>query len=199
MRVRAFVDGRELVGKVVPGMRPAGSRWPSKLVVEPIPAGRHTVDMDLTFSSDGHRPLHLHRSILVEVRAGRDAVVRAEVASPVEHSPEGMHLEAATRDAERLPPADLARATLDRMAANAEEVRTLLAQKRKERDVIWVMCLNDKLLQIDVALRSAGEHRMLLVDAMSSANAEETAHQLALVGALRMRVEQLLAESRQCV
>jgi hypothetical protein len=196
--VRAFIDGAELAGKVVLGAR-TDSGWASKLVAEQIHAGRHTVDLELTFIGEDHRSLTVRRSIPVEARAGRDAVVRLEVESQPEGAPEAMRLAVASRDAERLPLADLARATLDRMAASAEEVRTMLAQKRRERDVVWVLCLNDKLTQIHVTLRSAGERRLLLLDAMSSANAEETARQLAFIGALRRRGEELLTESRQCV
>jgi hypothetical protein len=139
------------------------------------------------------------QSIPVEARAGRGVIVRAAVEAQPPGAHEALRLYVAARDAEHVEPAEVARASLARMTANAAEVQAMLAQKRRERDVIWVLCLNDRLSQIHAALATAGVRRSSLLAAIEARDAREIGHQLAAFQALRLRAEQLLTESRQCV
>src|SRR5260370_1218092 len=50
-------------------------------------------------------------------------------------------------------------ADVTRIAVAASEVTRYLAEKRRARDLGYVLCLNDKLSQLHAAQRRAGEHR----------------------------------------
>src|SRR5579863_1480472 len=51
---------------------------------------------------------------------------------------------------------------LSRMDTSRSVVRRQLEQARAQRDVVKTLCLNDKLNQLDVAIRSARERRQAL-------------------------------------
>ncbi len=64
------------------------------------------------------------------------------------------------------PPADPAAAAsriVDEIQSAASTVRHQLQAARAQRDVIKTVCLNDKLTQLDVAMRSAREQRDALL------------------------------------
>src|SRR6185312_16244404 len=58
-----------------------------------------------------------------------------------------------------------AEALITRMDASRTGVRRQLETARAQRDVVKTLCLNDKLNQLDVALRSAQERREALAAA----------------------------------
>lgn len=74
-----------------------------------------------------------------------------------------------------------------------------LDRARQERDIIKVNCVNDKLTQIDVTLRSAREHQELLQTAVSINNDGQRNHEFTLLNIFRGRTEGLVQEARQCV
>lgn len=79
------------------------------------------------------------------------------------------------------------------------QVSDMLDTARQGRDLIKVNCLNDKLTQIDVSLRSANEHRDLLNNAVSSNNDGQRNHEFTLMTVYRGRVTGLEQEARQCI
>lgn len=86
-----------------------------------------------------------------------------------------------------------------RMDGAAAGVRKMLEEARRERDVVKTLCLNDKLSQIDVAIRSARDRRGQLQAAASRNDAELTNHEFTILTVLRQRTEQLVAEANQCI
>lgn len=88
---------------------------------------------------------------------------------------------------------------LDRIENAREIVRRLLEGARAQRDVVKTLCLNDKLNQIDVTLRSARERKQALELAVNRNDAELSSHEFTILGVLRQRVEQLTAEANQCI
>jgi hypothetical protein len=88
---------------------------------------------------------------------------------------------------------------LSRMDAAASSVRKMLEEARKQRDVVKTLCLNDKLSQIDVAVRSARDRRTQLQEAVNRNDAELTNHEFTIMTVLRQRTEQLVAEANQCI
>ena len=78
-------------------------------------------------------------------------------------------------------------------------VSDMLDRARQERDIIKVNCLNDKLTQIDVTLRSAREHQELLSTAVGINNDGQRNHEFALLTIFRQRADNLEAEARQCI
>ena len=49
---------------------------------------------------------------------------------------------------------------LERMDSARSTVRRMLEEARSQRDVVKTLCLDDKLNQIDVAIRTAGDHKL---------------------------------------
>jgi hypothetical protein len=88
---------------------------------------------------------------------------------------------------------------LARMEGAAGGVRRMLADARKQRDVVKTLCINDKVSQIDVAVRSAKERQSQLQDAVKRRDVELSNHNYTIITVLRQRAEQLVAEANQCI
>ena len=86
-----------------------------------------------------------------------------------------------------------------RMDSTRGVVRRQLETARAERDVVKVLCLNDKLNQIDVAIRSAKERKQALEAAAQRNDADLASHEFTILGVLRQRADQLTAEANQCI
>lgn len=99
------------------------------------------------------------------------------------------------------PQDELMQATsiLIRMEQAATTVRHQLETARVARDVVKTLCLNDKLSQIDVALRSARDRHSSLQAAVQRNDAELSNHEFTVLTVLRQRAEQLSAEANQCI
>ncbi len=91
------------------------------------------------------------------------------------------------------------RNTVERMQMGADSIRRQLAEAREARDVVKSLCLDDKLSQMDVARRSAGDRVSGLETAVSSGNAERARHEFAVMTALHERMDALTAEAGQCI
>ena len=88
---------------------------------------------------------------------------------------------------------------LARMEQSAGGVRKMLEDARRQRDVVKTLCLNDKLSQIDVAIRSGRDRRTQLEAAVKRNDAELSNHEFTILTVLRQRSEQLVAEANQCI
>jgi len=88
---------------------------------------------------------------------------------------------------------------LTRMESSRTVVRRQLETARAQRDVVKTLCLNDKLNQIDVAIRSSHERRQSLDAAANRHDADLANHEFTILSVLRQRVEQLSAEANQCI
>ena len=85
------------------------------------------------------------------------------------------------------------------MEAGAATVRRQLEQARAARDVVKVLCLNDKLNQIDVAIRSATDRTGSLRLALQRGDSDRARHEFTVVQVLADRVRDLVAEANQCI
>lgn len=92
-----------------------------------------------------------------------------------------------------------AEAFIARMEGSRNGVRRQLESARTQRDVVKVLCLNDKLNQIDVAIRSAKERKQALDLAAQRNDVDLANHEFTILGVLRQRAEQLTAEANQCI
>lgn len=88
---------------------------------------------------------------------------------------------------------------LARMEGSRTVVRRQLETARAQRDVVKTLCLNDKLNQIDVAIRSARERRQSLEAAAQRHDVDLSNHEFTILSVLRQRNEQLTAEANQCI
>jgi hypothetical protein len=101
-----------------------------------------------------------------------------------------------------LSPEDMRRQgdqTVSRIDTAAAQVRKMLEQARTERDVVKTLCLNDKLSQLDVTLRSAKERRAALESAANRRDTELSAHEFTILGVYRQRSERISTEANQCI
>lgn len=86
-----------------------------------------------------------------------------------------------------------------RMEGTGKAVSQQLADARRQRDVVKILCLGDKLSQIGVAIRSAKERRGSLEAAVKRNDSELANHEFTILTVLRQRAEQIAAEANQCI
>jgi hypothetical protein len=82
---------------------------------------------------------------------------------------------------------------------SSQAVLRQLQVARAERDVVRVLCLNDKLNQVDVALRSAEDRMVALRSAVERGDTDRARHEHTVLDVLNDRVRVLVSESNQCV
>lgn len=106
-----------------------------------------------------------------------------------------------TRQVNLSPKEELAQADgyLNRMDTARQSVRRQLEDARAQRDVVKTLCLNDKLNQIDVAIRSARERRESLINAANRNDTDLSSHEYTILTVLKQRTDQLTAEANQCI
>jgi hypothetical protein len=105
-------------------------------------------------------------------------------------------------EAEPTTPAEMleaAKAVLPMMDRNAQIVRRQLTLAREQKDVVKALCLNDKLNQIDLAIRTATDRVSGLESAVAANDLERSRHQYTVVMVLRDRVNTLVSEANQCI
>jgi hypothetical protein len=78
-------------------------------------------------------------------------------------------------------------------------VRAQLRQARGKRDVVKVLCLNDKLSQADVADRTATDHVQAMDAAASDNDATAVRHEVTVLGVLSDRADSIGVEAGQCI
>lgn len=85
------------------------------------------------------------------------------------------------------------------MERGQRTVRQQLSKAREARDVVKVLCLNDKLTQINVAIRSATDRVTNLRAANTRSDADGARHEFTVLQVLRDRVRTLVTEANQCI
>jgi hypothetical protein len=101
-----------------------------------------------------------------------------------------------------LTPAEMlksAKEYLPEMDRGANTVRDQLTAAREQKDVVKTLCLNDKLNQIDLAIRTATDRVEGLSSAINQNDPDRARHQFTVVQVLRERVLTLLSEAKQCI
>jgi hypothetical protein len=99
-------------------------------------------------------------------------------------------------------PSERLKSAQDIVAAIQQASQGVLRQlqvARAERDVVRVLCLNDKLNQVDVAVRSAEDRMLALRTAVERADGDRARHEYTVLDVLNDRVRVLVSESNQCV
>lgn len=92
-----------------------------------------------------------------------------------------------------------AKGFLPQMDRAATAVRRQLALAREQKDVVKALCLNDKLNQIDLAIRTATDRISGLEAAAAANDLERSKHQYTVILVLRDRVTALVSEANQCI
>jgi len=80
-----------------------------------------------------------------------------------------------------------------------ESVRRDLEEARSKGDVVKKLCLDDKLNQLDIALRKASEREKALENAVKVSDAELSNHEFTILSVLNQRATALDAEAKLCI
>lgn len=88
---------------------------------------------------------------------------------------------------------------VEKMQGTSRRIQGLLDQARRERDLIMVTCLNDKLTQINVSIRSFEERATQHDESVRSSNTERRDHHYRIMVILAQRASVLRAEAEACV
>jgi hypothetical protein len=121
---------------------------------------------------------------------------------PVPSTPRRSAPQAAEQAAADITPAEqLARAKA--FVADIEEasrsIQRELQSARRDRDVVRILCLNDKLNQADVAFGSAQDRFGSLRAAVEQSDGERVRHEFTVLEVLNDRARALSSESSQCM
>jgi hypothetical protein len=88
---------------------------------------------------------------------------------------------------------------VERMRGISTRIQGLLNQARRERDLIKVTCLNDKLTQINVSIRSFEDRMAQHEESARSSNGERRDHHYRIMVILAQRSRVLRSEAEACV
>ena len=124
---------------------------------------------------------------------------QAELSVSSELAPSGVLAQPAAAELSPDERLQHAKAFLDSIERSAQSIQRELQSARKERDVVRVLCLNDKLNQVDVALRSAQDRVGALGAAVDRRDTDRARHEFTVIELLNDRVRTLVNESSQCI
>lgn len=92
-----------------------------------------------------------------------------------------------------------ATAVLNRLQSILQDVLKSLEEARKEKDVVKLNCVNEKLTQIKGLLRVAEQSDIALQEDVAKADQDSAQHEYAKVSIAKQRAEQLRADAEQCI
>ncbi len=123
------------------------------------------------------------------------AAFAQEAAAPADQPP------AAPEPGDLTPPqmVSAAKGFLPVMDRSATGVRRQLSLAREQKDVVKALCLNDKLNQIDLAIRTASDRIQGLEAAANANDLERSKHQYTVILVLKDRVAAVVSEANQCI
>ena len=101
-----------------------------------------------------------------------------------------------------LTPAELRAQGLEALAAvdaSSQQVRAMAAAAKDKRDVVKVLCLEDKTTQVSAALTTSQERAEALQVALDTSALERARHEYVMLMTLRDRVVTLMNEANQCI
>lgn len=87
-------------------------------------------------------------------------------------------------------------AGMDRGSAT---IRRQLADARERRDTVRMLCLDDKLNQIDLAIRTANDRRDALKASVTENDQDQAEHEFTVLQVLGERASALVGEANQCI
>lgn len=125
--------------------------------------------------------------------------VDREGAPSVDLSPPGASSEQSSATLSPQERAARGKAFVGTIERSSQSVLRQLQTARNDRDVVRVLCLSDKLNQVDVASRSAQDRYVALKTAAERGDADRARHEYTVLEVLNDRVRVLVNESNQCV
>jgi hypothetical protein len=94
---------------------------------------------------------------------------------------------------------DQARGFVGAMERIRDGIRRELEEARTKGDVVKKLCLDDKLNQLDIALRKASEREKALENAVKVNDSELSNHEFTILSVLNQRANSLDAEAKLCI
>jgi hypothetical protein len=88
---------------------------------------------------------------------------------------------------------------IERLQAILKDVLKSLEEARREKDVVKLNCVNEKLTQIKGLLRVADQSNVALQEAVAKSDEDSANHEFAKIEIARQRAEQLRADAEQCI
>ncbi len=88
---------------------------------------------------------------------------------------------------------------LEKMRGSRKYVQNLLDAARKEKDIIKITCLNDKLTQINVSVRTFEDRLVSLRTAVKTNDSEAVNHEYNILSVLNQKVDGLRLEAEACI
>ncbi len=107
-----------------------------------------------------------------------------------------------TKDGQPKSPQEIlaeAQFTVDRMEATADNISRMLRAAREEKDVVKTLCLDDKVNQVNVAVRAAADRLAVIEAGVDSGSTDRLDHDQSVLGALGGRAQELAVEANQCI
>lgn len=126
----------------------------------------------------------------------------AEQQADEEQPPGGEEGELPVRRRAQLTPQEQvaeAQATEDRGTQISRRVLNMLDEARRERDIIRVTCLNDKLTQINAHLRTLQSRRENLQEAVNTGDEGRRNHEFTVITVLGQHFRTLEQEANSCL
>lgn len=102
----------------------------------------------------------------------------------------------------KLSPAELreqGQQALASIEASSKTVKTMATSARDKRDVVKLLCLEDKTSQVGAALDTAQERIQALMAALDTSALERARHEYVMLMTLEERVVTLMNEANQCI
>ncbi|MHB8416877.1 MAG: hypothetical protein ACYDCL_02305 [Myxococcales bacterium] len=141
------------------------------------------------------------RGALAAVLVGAGAAnAQTPDAPPPPAQPAALKVEA--RQSEQLSDKEkLSRAedAVAQMQKTLREVLERVEEARKERDLVKLNCINEKLTQVKALLRIAEQSYVALQEAVARAAEDNAQHEFAKIDIARQRITELRAEAEQCI
>ncbi len=88
---------------------------------------------------------------------------------------------------------------LEEMRGSVSSLQKNVEEARKEKDIMLLNCLNEKLSSINSLLKVTETAAVLLQEALSQNNSQQADHQFRKVVIARFKVKQVVQESNECV
>jgi hypothetical protein len=92
-----------------------------------------------------------------------------------------------------------ARSDVEHMQGLLKEVLQRLEEARREKDVVKLNCVNEKLTQMKGLVRVAEQSEIGLQEALAKGEEENARHEYAKVDLANQRAQQLRADAEQCI
>ncbi|MHB1846575.1 MAG: hypothetical protein ACYCWW_17265 [Deltaproteobacteria bacterium] len=85
------------------------------------------------------------------------------------------------------------------MQETLAQVLKRVEEARRERDLVKLNCVNEKLTQVKALLRIAEQSYIALQEAVAKSAEGDARHEYAKIGIAKQRVTELRAEAEQCI